>query len=197
MGSFHGQRPPANLQEMTLGAEINHVVGTTVTRIKAPVGGGTLIMMADSGDFRVRPGDHREQTFTAATTDVVTIASHGFTSGDGPYRLSSSGTLPTGLTAGVDYWVSVIDANTFKFALSKDKAVAGDNVVDITATGSGTHTLQSEIGAMPTTALVASTVTDGTGAAYVREGSSVAIPGVTDVTVKGFNGTDTLTYWWI
>lgn len=81
-----------------------------------------------------------DATFTAATTDVVTITAHGLLTGDGPFRVSSSTTLPAGLAAATDYWIIKIDANTFKFASSLANAVAG-TAVDITDTGTGTHTM--------------------------------------------------------
>lgn len=68
-------------------------------------------------------------------TDSLTVTSHGFSTGD-RVLLSTSGTLPTGLTAG-EYWVIRTDANTIKLATSSDLAAAG-TAVNITAAGSGT-----------------------------------------------------------
>lgn len=82
-----------------------------------------------------------DDTFTADdTTDICTAASHGLETGDGPVQLTSSGTLPAGLSLATDYWIIKEDANTFKFATSLANALAGTDV-DITDTGSGTHTL--------------------------------------------------------
>lgn len=86
-------------------------------------------------------------TFTAvAATDLITPASGAptFVNADGPFRLTNSGgSLPTGLSTGTDYWL-VYDASTagvtYKFATSKSNAIAG-TTVDITTTGSGTHTM--------------------------------------------------------
>ncbi len=77
------------------------------------------------------------------TTDAMTATAHGKQTGFGPVRLANSGgALPTGLAAATDYWLIVVDANTVKFASSYANAIAG-TPVDITAAGSGTHTMQA------------------------------------------------------
>lgn len=81
-----------------------------------------------------------DDTFTAATTDVCTAVAHGLITGDGPFQVSSSGTLPTGLTTATDYWFIRLDADTFKLASSLANALAG-TAIDISSTGSGIHTI--------------------------------------------------------
>lgn len=82
-----------------------------------------------------------DKTFTATHgTDTFTAAAHGLNSGDGPFRVSSSTTLPAGLSATVDYWIIYVDANSFKLAESRALAGAG-TAVAITDNGTGTHTL--------------------------------------------------------
>ena len=77
-------------------------------------------------------------TFTAATTDIITSSTHGLSNGD-RVELTTTGTLPAGLELDTIYYVMVIDANTFK--LSAEKVLDGNGTaVDITDTGSGTHT---------------------------------------------------------
>lgn len=84
-------------------------------------------------------------TFTAATTDIATIsAGHGFVTGQ-RVKVSSSSALPAGLTAGTVYYVSVLSSTTFKFHTTYALAVAGGTAVDITDTGTGTHTLTPEV----------------------------------------------------
>lgn len=79
--------------------------------------------------------------FTAAVDDNITIAAHGFATGEGPFTVSNSGgALPTGLVAGTHYWAIVTGVNTFKVALSYALALAG-TAVDITGAGSGTQTI--------------------------------------------------------
>lgn len=74
------------------------------------------------------------------TTDVITIASHGFTTGV-KTRLTTDGVLPTGLAAATDYWIIVLTANTFALAASYANALAGTKVDITAAAGGGTHTV--------------------------------------------------------
>lgn len=81
--------------------------------------------------------------FTAAATDICTAAGHGKQTGFGPVRLTNSGgALPAGLAGSTDYWMIVIDANTFKLATSEANALAG-TAVDITGAGTGTHSMRA------------------------------------------------------
>ena len=74
------------------------------------------------------------QAFTAATSDIITSATHGLLTDD-LIKCTTSDTLPAGLANDVIYYVKKIDANTFTLALS-----SGGADVDITDTGTGTHT---------------------------------------------------------
>ena len=78
-------------------------------------------------------------TITIATPGVVTLNSHGFLTGESIY-LTTTGALPTGLSADTLYFVVVNDANSFWLATSYANAIANTR---ITASGSqsGTHTL--------------------------------------------------------
>lgn len=78
--------------------------------------------------------------FTAATTDICTAVGHGLTT-DTPVTVVSSGTLPGGLTAGVTYYVEVLGADTFRLLHVPAANLISPDIVDITDTGSGTHTL--------------------------------------------------------
>jgi len=86
-----------------------------------------------------------DSTFTAtgASPSVITDTGHGLKTGDGPFRLTSSGTLPDGFELATDYWVEVIDANTFYIATSLANAI-GSTRVAATDTGSGTHTISDK-----------------------------------------------------
>jgi len=76
--------------------------------------------------------------FTAAVTDIITDTAHGLVNGD-RVELTTTDTLPAGLALNTIYYVMKIDADTFK--LSADKSVDGKGTpVDITDTGTGTHT---------------------------------------------------------
>lgn len=83
-------------------------------------------------------------TFTAtAATDTCTLvapATHGQVTGDGPVQVTTTTTLPAGLTAATNYWLIVVDASNVKLATSRANALAG-TAVDITTAGTGTHTM--------------------------------------------------------
>jgi hypothetical protein len=79
-------------------------------------------------------------TFTAATDNTITATGHTYQDG-APVKASTSGTLPTPLVAGTQYYVRDAAANTLKLSLTP-----GGAVVDITNTGSGTHTLKGQTG---------------------------------------------------
>ena len=74
-------------------------------------------------------------TFTAATTDICTANAHGYSDGE-TVSLTTTDTLPAGLTVGVVYYIRDSATNTFKLALTN-----GGTAVDITDTGTGTHTI--------------------------------------------------------
>jgi hypothetical protein len=76
-------------------------------------------------------------------TDAIAETAHGLETGD-VVQLTTTGTLPTGLSTATDYYVIRVDANSFKLAASELDAERGD-AVDITAAaGGGTHTLTEQ-----------------------------------------------------
>lgn len=77
-------------------------------------------------------------TITIATPAVITKTGHGLTNSQ-RVRFVTTGTLPTGITTGVDYIVAVIDANTFRICTSPQNAFAGIYVAT-SGTQSGGHT---------------------------------------------------------
>jgi Pectate lyase superfamily protein len=81
-------------------------------------------------------------TFTAAVTDICTQSAHGYRTGDGPFQLTTTGTLPSPLTVATDYYIIFVSSSTFKLATSFANAVAG-TAVDITTTGTGVQTIKS------------------------------------------------------
>lgn len=83
------------------------------------------------------------------TTDRASITTHGLATGDGPFRFTTTGTLPTELTA-IDVWVIRIDANTLQFATTFLRALV-PTPIDFMGAGSGTIKLTT----------VAASVTNG------------------------------------
>jgi hypothetical protein len=78
-------------------------------------------------------------TITIATPGVATLNAHGFISGH-KCQLTTTGALPTGLTANTTYWLRVIDANTFNFCTSLANVAAGTYIAT-SGTQSGVHTI--------------------------------------------------------
>lgn len=79
-------------------------------------------------------------TNTIASPTTLTLAGHKFLTQD-PVRFSTSGTLPTGISSGVTYYVQTPTANTFQ--ISTDKA--GTSLVGATDTGTGTHSVYVQL----------------------------------------------------
>jgi microcystin-dependent protein len=80
-------------------------------------------------------------TITIATPGVITKAAHGLATGQVVY-LTTTGALPTGITANTRYWVNVVTSSTFTLATSLANALAG-TVIATSGTQSGTHTVYS------------------------------------------------------
>lgn len=76
-------------------------------------------------------------TITVGTPGVVSWTGHGLQAGQ-PVVFSTTGTLPTGLTAGTVYYVSATGLTADAFSVS---ATAGGAAIDTTAAGTGTHTV--------------------------------------------------------
>lgn len=80
-------------------------------------------------------------TFTAeADDDICTVVTHGFRTGIKVRVSNAGGALPTGLAASTDYYVIVIDADTFYLATTLLNAQVG-NHIDLTTDGTGTNTV--------------------------------------------------------
>lgn len=77
-------------------------------------------------------------TVSAVTTgsDSLTINNHPFNVGERVY-ITTTATLPGGLSALTEYFIIDTDVNTIKLATTKANAVGG-TAIDLTSTGSGT-----------------------------------------------------------
>jgi hypothetical protein len=117
---------------------------------------GTIRVELDSGIYRrcryqsITGTDYNllaDDTFTSGDVDItdgaggnsVNIASHNYVTLD-KVRLTTGGTLPTGLSIATDYWIIAYDANNIQFADSVANAIAGTEI-DLTGAGSGTSTI--------------------------------------------------------
>ncbi len=73
-------------------------------------------------------------TITIASPGVITWTGHTFANGT-PLKLTTTGALPTGLTAGTQYYVVSSAANTFSLATT-----VGGAAINTSGSQSGTHT---------------------------------------------------------
>ncbi|NJM09338.1 MAG: hypothetical protein HC883_00100 [Bdellovibrionaceae bacterium] len=78
---------------------------------------------ADAVDIDQDPGGDVD-----TTAHSLTVTGHGYYTGL-KVHLASTGSLPTGLTVETDYWVIVVNNNSFKLATSLANAVAGTNLL--------------------------------------------------------------------
>lgn len=99
-------------------------------------------------------------TFTTATPTVITVAAAP-ASGT-PVTFSSTGVLPTGVTAGQIYYISNVSGTTFNISTSQTLTP----LVAVTAAGSGVNTA-TYLGAIA----VGSSVTAGTKVAFTTTGA--------------------------
>ncbi len=107
---------------------------------------GTQIDLTGTGnDGQVFTGAIASTSSTVSTSNVstanstLTIAGHGFSTGDQITYSASSGTLITGLTDGTTYFAIKVDENTIKLATTSADAAAGTQVT-LTGTGNNSQT---------------------------------------------------------
>ena len=81
-------------------------------------------------------------TMTIASPCVVTLTNHGFVAGDAIY-FTTTGALPTGLSASTVYYVQNPGAGTFNLNTTQSNAIANSSTGRIITSGtqSGTHTV--------------------------------------------------------
>lgn len=87
------------------------------------------------GVYQQLQGATHEVTLTIASPGVVNWTAHGLPNGK-PVKLTTTGVLPAGVTAGTTYYVVSAGTNSFQLA-----ATVGGAALDFTSGQSGTHTL--------------------------------------------------------
>ena len=101
-----------------------------------------LFVWNDAGTNRLTRGPKwsasATATMTLATPCVVTWTAHGLWDG-ATIRFTTTGALYTGLAANTDYFVTKVDANTFKLSTTLADQVAG-TFIATSGTQSGVHT---------------------------------------------------------
>lgn len=111
------------------------------------------IEFSDKHAFHVLIEDTRpaDVVFTdsdvTVATDTIASTAHGLHTGL-EVQLSSSGTLPTGISTSTSYWVIAVDADNFQLASSLANAIAGTDITISGASGGGNHTLSAEANAV-------------------------------------------------
>lgn len=80
-------------------------------------------------------------TMTIAAPGVVTHTAHGLWDG-ATVLFSTTGALPTGITAGVNYFITKVDANSYKLSTSLANQIAG-TFITTTGSQSGVHTVNN------------------------------------------------------
>jgi hypothetical protein len=111
--------------------------------------GDTILTRRGAANLRLGAADTSASatvTITIAAPGVVTWSSHGLTTGS-PVVFSTTGALPTGITAGTTYYAVVVDANSFQFATSFANAIAATPTV-VTTSGSQSGTQTARKGAI-------------------------------------------------
>lgn len=130
--------PPANIARMT-----GEIVAWALRT--APTGwlfcdGSAVSRSTYSALFAAVTPTLGTVTITIASPGVVSLTAHGMLTGDAIF-LTTTGALPTGLTANTQYWVIKNDANSFWLATSAANAAAGTKI-NTSGSQSGTHTLR-------------------------------------------------------
>ena len=106
------------------------ITGSTITVAHPDISGYTRHYLRS----QVTTVSSLTATFTAAITDIITSATHGLATGN-IVVFTTTTTLPAGLSLATNYYVKYLTANTFNVSTTYN----GTNV-DITDTGTGTHT---------------------------------------------------------
>ena len=82
-------------------------------------------------------GGSQTATISVANPSIITVATSPVTGA--AVTFSTTGTLPTGITSGTTYYVSKISATTFNISTSSTLSP----LVEVTASGSGVHTVSN------------------------------------------------------
>jgi hypothetical protein len=117
-----------------LDAQDNNLQAAMETIDEHHPGGYTREVLGAARTYYVRH-NVGDCTISNASPAVVTKAGHGLLDDD-PIVFRTSGTLPTGLTAGTVYYVNYVGVNTFQVAATPDGAS-----INTSSAGSGTHSV--------------------------------------------------------
>ena len=122
------------------------IVGDRVYRINYvrdyvydPAGSTATLILDETNPFTVSPGSQTITSVTVGNPGIITRSDHRLEAG-ATLVFTTTGTLPGGITAGREYYVSRtgLTNNTFRISTTFD----GNSLVEITSGGSGTHSYQ-------------------------------------------------------
>lgn len=106
---------------------------------------GDLLSPAAAGGVKKFSGQAGQTVTVANATDIWTVSGgHGFTTGEAVRLTNAGGALPANASATTTYYVSVIDATTFKLYTSRANAIAAGatGLLDVSGDGTGTQTIR-------------------------------------------------------
>lgn len=110
--------------------------GTGTHSVYANGGGANLNVWADYSDSATQ---NFATTDVDTATDEITLTAHGLENFQ-RVQFTTTGTLPSGISASTTLYLVVVDADTIMVATSLYNATIG-TTIDITTVGSGTHTI--------------------------------------------------------
>jgi hypothetical protein len=121
-------------------SRVNALAGTEIDITTNGTGVHTL------SDY-ITPLVFADRTFTALASDNgCYFTAHTLESGDGPFRLTTTGVLPAGLALATDYYVITYGDDAVRLAATRADALAATPVIDITDAGTGVHTISDTAG---------------------------------------------------
>lgn len=133
---------------------------TTITNVYAGAAGSTIGTVTGLGRTVTKTGS---PSTVDPAVETITVTGHGYSTGQ-RVRLTTTGTLPPGLSAGVDYYVIADNANTLRFASSLRDATEG-TAIDLGGYGSGTQSIVPQ----GTTSAINITLGNGNGTFKARK----------------------------
>lgn len=202
MNGFGGQHllSAEVLQALAIPKKVFHYVGTTVTVIERPIDAKAkvLVLIPEADNARIKIGNFGSYDYAVddAAEDTLSLSDHGFETGDGPFQLTTTDTLPAGSSAATNYWIIVPtdSTDTFKLATSYANAIAG-TAVDITNAGTGTHTINGMVSVAESPA---SSDANGSGSILLNTSIGIKAFGAPEAfTIKGYDAATVVTYFWL
>jgi hypothetical protein len=128
-------------------------------------------------------------TITAANPAVVTRVAHGYASGR-PIQFSSTGYLPTGITAGTTYFVLAtgLTADTFQFSATVGGAAINTTAISSSFTNASATITTGSAHGLAIGQLVRLAGTVATNFAVATDYHVVSVPSATQITISATKG---------